>query len=436
MIEDFRSKLTTPAKADKKTSSLIPAVSPRAVLFGQARGSRADSFSFVASTEAADQPSLSVLGDLQFGVIGQNLGMFLGGANTDADTSSRGGSRTVPIKSNGRVVAELKQTKEPGQPSIAELTTQIAHPILGVDAFSKFTISGSFCPAPDGSVSITVTYSSHGHAGKKKTMTYDKHYGAVVKAIVGEDAEAAKEDYQLTPADGPDSARSKLLGQGAFNAARMHWGNGNCIKIIATSPGNVAPKTTSTIPVDVVHKGDGSKVPAKVTVELSGGASISPAVIPKAPGEVTHSAVEEKDATMKVTLTATSRRGKAMEPLTITTGTQVYLIEGGADAFHATGVACDFAKPFNVDTLDDNGIITVTFTPTSATGGTYSYSGKLKGFAAWGKGSYTVTYSGDVPVHLTAKGPGTVKTPMGDMTAEGTEEYTITPYSSNSNNCN
>ncbi len=93
-------------------------------------------------------------------------------------------------------------------------------------------------------------------------------------------------------------------------------------------------------------------------------------------------------------------------------------------------------KPFHVDTLDDNGIITVTFTPTSAAGGTYSYSGKLKGFAAWGKGSYTVTYSGDVPVHLTAKGPGTVKTPMGDMTAEGTEEYTITPYSSNSNNCN
>lgn len=78
----------------------------------------------------------------------------------------------------------------------------------------------------------------------------------------------------------------------------------------------------------------------------------------------------------------------------------------------------------------------MTFTPTSAAGGTYSYSGKLKGFAAWGKGSYTVTYSGDVPVHLTAKGPGTVKTPMGDMTAEGTEEYTITPYSSNSNNCN
>lgn len=134
-------------------------------------------------------------------------------------------------------------------------------------------------------------------------MTYGKHYATVVKAVVGEDAEVAKEDYQLTPADGPDSARSKILGQGALNAARMHWQKNNCTKIIATSPGNVAPKTTTQIPVDVVHKWDGSKVPAKVTVELSGGASISPSVIPRAPGEVTHVAVEEKDASMKVTLT-------------------------------------------------------------------------------------------------------------------------------------
>ncbi len=267
-------------------------------------------------------------------------------------------------------------------------------------------------------------------------MTYDKHYGAVVKAVAGEDAEVAKEDYQLTPADGPDSARSKILGQGALNAARMHWQKNNCIKIIATSPGNVAPQTTSTIPVDVVHKWDGSKVSAKVTVELSGSASISPSVIPRTPGEVTHVAMDEKDATMKISLTATSRRGKAIEPLMITTGTQVYLIEGGADAFHATGVACDFAKPFIVDTLDDNGVITVKFNPSSATGGTYSYSGKLKGVAAWGKGSYTVTYNGDVPVHLTAKGPGTVKTPLRDMTAEGTEKYTITPYSTDSTKCN
>lgn len=435
VIEDFRSKHTTPAKAGKKTSSLIPAVSPRAVLFGQVRGSRTDSFSLVASAEAAEPPSPSVLGDLQFAVIGQNLGMFLGGANTNADASSQGGSRTIPIERNGRVVAEFKQTKEPGQPSIAELTTQISHFILGVDAFSKFTISGSFCPAPDGSVSITVTYSSHGRAGKKKTMTYDKHYGAVVKAVVGEDAEVAKEDYQLTPADGPDSARSKLLGQSALNAARMHWQNGNCIKIIAASPGNVAPKTTSTIPVDVVHKWDGSKMPAKVTVELSGGASISPSVIPRAPGQISHVAVDEENATMKIWLTATSRRGKAMEPLSITTGRPSYTIEGGADAFHAIGFTCDFSKPFTVDTLDDNGIITVTFTPTSATGGKYSYSGKLKGFAAWGKGTYVVTYKDDIPVHITANGPGTIKTPMGDMTAEGTEQYTVTPYTMHTSTC-
>lgn len=434
-IEDFRSKLPTPAKAGKKTSLLIPAVNPRVVLFGQVRRSRADSFSLVASAEAANPPSLSVLGDLQFAVIGQNLGMFLGGANTNADTSSRGGSRTVPFERNGRVVAEIKQTKEPGQPSVAELTTQIAHPILGVDAFSKFTISGSFCPAPDGSVSITVTYSSKGRAGKNKTMTYGKHYAAVVKAVVGEDAEVSKQDYQLTPADGPDSARSKILGEGALNAARMHWGNGNCIKIIAASPGNVAPKATSVIPVDVVHKWDGSKVPAKVTVELSGGASISPAVIPRAPSEVTHVAVGEDNATMKIWLAATSRRGKAMEPLTITTGHPSYLIEGGADAFHATGFTCDFSKPFTVDTLDDNGIITVTFTPTSATGGKYSYSGKLKGFAAWGKGTYVVTYKDDIPVHITANGPGTIKTPMGDMTAEGTEQYTVTPYTMHTSTC-
>jgi hypothetical protein len=70
--------------------------------------------------------------------------------------------------------------------------------------------------------------------------------------------------------------------------------------------------------------------------------------------------------------------------------------------------------------------VTNTFTPTSETGGTYSYTGNMSGFSVFGQGTYTVSADENGGT-LTATGPGSVKTPMGVKTRKGTEVYKLTP---------
>ena len=98
-------------------------------------------------------------------------------------------------------------------------------------------------------------------------------------------------------------------------------------------------------------------------------------------------------------------------------------MEGGAGDFHGVGTACDLEQPFTVA----GGGNTVSFVPSSRDGGTYTYAGNMSGFAVHGNGTYTVKYADDIAVSIVAKGPGTVETPAGPQTGEGTEIYTLTP---------
>jgi hypothetical protein len=100
-----------------------------------------------------------------------------------------------------------------------------------------------------------------------------------------------------------------------------------------------------------------------------------------------------------------------------------YSIEGGADDFHGTGKICDLSLPF---TVTGSGNV-VTFEPSSAEGGSYTYQGTMSGFAVFGNGTYAVKYADEVAVSLTATGPGSVKTPSGTMTRNGTEQYVLVP---------
>ena len=336
---------------------------------------------------------------------------------------------SIPIESGGRVTAEITISAQPGSPPTAELTTQLQIPLFLLDAFSKVSFSGSSCPNAEGQVTLTVKLSSKGHAGKNGAITYDRNLAVTVTAQVGQDARIASEHYQVTSAE-KDRPNAELLGRGALSAAESHWKYGKCIKINAASPGTVKPGATSKIPVSVTHRLDGSAIPAKVTVELSGGATVTPSVIPNAPGEVTHVAVDKEAITMTITLTATSRRGKATADLKIETKAQSYFIEGGADEFQGEGYACDFSKPF---TLTGSGV-TVKFEPASNKGGKYTYSGNMSGFSVSGHGTYTVAYQGNIPTHMTARGPGSVETALGTPSADGTEEYSITPVTGDS--CN
>ena len=217
--------------------------------------------------------------------------------------------------------------------------------------------------------------------------------------------------------------RAAYAAEGAVGGAKEFWQGGGCIQVVASSPGKVRPGATSRIPVAVKHRKDGSAVPAKVKVELAGGKSVDPALIPKAPGELTHVAPAEKKAAMKITLDASSRRGRAKLELTLDTVGGAFTAVGGLDDFHGTGVICDIAKTF---TIEGGGNV-VTFEPTSEKGGNYSYKGTMQGFGVFGKGTYTVTYRGDDPVGITGTGVGSVKTPVGVFSNSGTEKYVLTP---------
>jgi hypothetical protein len=105
-----------------------------------------------------------------------------------------------------------------------------------------------------------------------------------------------------------------------------------------------------------------------------------------------------------------------------------YSISGGAGDFSGTGTICDITQPW---TVSGNGI-TVTFTPSSAYGGTYAYSGSVSGFAASGSGEFVVTYADGIAVSIQAGGEGSVSGEGGEASGSGDENYTLTLLSESS----
>lgn len=99
-----------------------------------------------------------------------------------------------------------------------------------------------------------------------------------------------------------------------------------------------------------------------------------------------------------------------------------YSISGGAGEFFGTGTICDIEQSW---TVTGSGV-TVTFTPSSANGGTYAYSGSMSGFAVSGSGEYTVTYADDIAVSIQAGGEGSVSGGGGGASGSGDENYTLT----------
>lgn len=415
----------------------------------------------------AGEPGLSSLGLVQQFGIGHQVGSLIGAGLSNVGASDRG-SKTVnmPGEKSVTVDASFTVTATPGSPPSAELTTAISMPLLLLDAKSKAGITGEFCPNSDGKVEFTIKLSSNGRAGSAGSVIYDQSIEAKVMATVGDDANLVNADFDLkqatrstaggrqvyvetsqsgggaysntkfseakiirtssqaTAADAQLSqdglTRAYILAIGALESAKEHWQGGKCIKIEATSPGTVKPGATSKIPVAVKHQKDGSSVPAKVTAQLSGGASVDPGVIAKAPGDITHVASQEKQAQMTIALTATSRRGKAETSLAINTNlSAAYQIVGGLDDFQTNTAVCDIMKPF---TLKGGGI---TMQVSGGLSGTYSYTGP---FNANGTGTYAISLPDGVgkPGTMIGGGAGSV---TGDKvyTNTGTEKYKLSP---------
>lgn len=417
---------------------------------------------------AADRSPDAGIGYAVVGMMGGvgDLGKLKPGTDLsklNADLSGKDGQR-----------ASLRATvSADGTPGV-ELSSSADLPQLFLQGGSKVSVSTSgLCPDATGRLAFTIKLSQAPRPGSDGTTAYDRETEVRVEAAVGDNAELAGADMhsrqnerssaggrqvyvetagdwrqtgtganmevadrgfrvlrqssQFTAADqaliDQGQRRAMMLATGALEAAEQHWQSGACLRIDATSPGTVRPRTRSAIPVRVLHKLDGSEVAAKVQARLTGGRSITPEIIARAPGTIVHLAPEKGGSPIEIKLTATSRRGKAELLLKLSVAGDQYSIEGGADEFHGTGTICDLNRPF---TVEGSGNV-VKFTPSSARGGSYSYSGNMSGFAVWGQGSYTVQYQGDVAVGITASGPGSVKTPAGVVSSNGTEKYTLAP---------
>lgn len=344
----------------------------------------------------------------------------------------------------------------------ASISSNVDIPQLGAQAGGRTNIiTKTLCPDAEGRVEFTVRLRRGGSAGaagyrsdqearvnlvvddNAEIISTDIHLrydtqrsgpkgtdriAATMRYMIDGDNNGRSEDYRFTQASGDyDQLRDEslegtlTLAKTAVIGARSHWQSGACIRIDAQSPGNVAPGAVSGIEVKTVSKADSSEVRAKIAVTLEGGASIEPANF-VSPGKITHTAVGERNKTMRIRVKAKSRRGAADELLIVTTNPEQYLIEGGGGEFRGTGVVCDLTQPF---TVKGNANIVVKFAPSSDRGGSYSYTGQIAGSRLFGQGSYTVRYDGHRPVGINASGSGSATSPYGTFTNSGSERYTL-----------
>lgn len=396
------------------------------------------------------------------GMTGFSAGFLLGGMAGTGARKGEGGRLAKEFNGKGGEKVSLAVDVAKNGVVDASISSNVDIPQLGAQAGGQTGISTrTLCPDAEGRVEFTIRLRSGGAAGSAgHSSTKEAHVALVVDDnaeiasidirasydsstfgpkgaarvaatahyLVDGSGDSKIEDYRITKATGDydalrdESLRDTLaLARTAVVGARLHWQSGNCIRLDARSPGNVAPGAVSAIDVKTVTKGDSAEIRAKIAVTLEGGASVEPKHF-TSPSKVTHVAVNERDRTMRIGLRATSRRGAASELLRVTTNPEQYQIEGGGGEFRGTGVICDLTRPF---TVKGNANIVVTFTPASERGGSYSYTGQIAGSRLFGKGAYTVRYDGDRPVGINASGAGSATSPYGTFTNSGSESYVL-----------
>lgn len=451
-----------PKPAAKKSASWLASL--------LAWGESALGFIPSASAEGGTIPGHTLVGAVYATLIG-GLGDIVANATKGQKAGEKKPFVSEMKGKDGSVDASFRVDLDKDGKPVIEVETKIDASELFLKANSRITIVGGMCPDENGLVDFSIKWGSEGRAGSAGSTTYDRNMQARIMASLDDNGDVINLAYHLdqstrstsggrqryvdtsrtlevprgdyanlragefkwrasSQADVADAQaavdslqKTFEFAIGAAATAQSKWHGGGCIEIKAASPGKVKPGATSRIPVSVVTKASGENVPAKVKAELTGGKSIDPALIPKAPGELTHVAPSEKTAAMKIKLAAASRRGRAELVLDLSAGGGSYFAEGGLDEFHGTGTICDLGKTFTIAGSGN----TVTFTPTSEAGGNYSYQGTMSGFAVFGKGTYVVNYRDGVPVGITGNGVGSVKTPVGVMSNSGTEKYKLTP---------
>ncbi|TXC66786.1 hypothetical protein FSC37_16145 [Piscinibacter aquaticus] len=393
-------------------------------------------------------------------------GTDLSGFNVDVrDGDGQSASMRVTAGADGRFTAELTSTST--IPMVLSANSKVALTTAGL------------CPDAAGKVEFTLRLSQEGCAGSGGNVVYGREIEAHVSATVGDDANVAEADIRTRQGErstaggrqvyietatewhqsGPDSSKIQMRNHrlvrassqasdadaalaesgvrtalvtaaGALYGAEARWKSGACIRIDAASPGRVKPRASSRIPVRVLHRLEGGEVAARVNASLSGGTSITPELIPAAPGTITHVAPDSQRAEMEIRLVATSRRGKAEELLRLSIAGTGWRIEGRLDEATIKGVVCgSLDSPFTAIAPEVAG--QWQFTPSGADGGTFSYvAANVGGTRGTGQGRYSVIAEGGEPVAIHITGSGSIQSPVGTFSGPINEKLTLTPIPS------
>jgi hypothetical protein len=107
-----------------------------------------------------------------------------------------------------------------------------------------------------------------------------------------------------------------------------------------------------------------------------------------------------------VSLEARSRRGVAKASIDFDTKQGAYVASGGTQV-KVSGTVPDLTAPFTLQGMGTGFTVVYSYTPTSATGGTYTYAGSGSGVTMNGSGTYQITGS-DPVLTLTQTGQGCV----------------------------
>ena len=341
---------------------------------------------------------------LGFGFKGRVCPDASGVAEFDAKMTLIGDAASGPGSSRELVATIRLVVNDNGDVTSSDISirqTAIEHPATGPRLTLETTEPMGLAFGPDGSVSATSNADGW--------------------ATIVQRSNASQADVQrLALAASNDGIRFAV---GAIEGAAAYFQGGGCIRIDATAPGTVRPGATTQIPVSVTHKLDGSAIAAKVVVALKGAKSVSPDVIAKAPGTVTHVA-GDKATKGTITLTASSRRGRATLDLTITADGG-YTVTGGGPGISTTGEIPDLTAPFTLEGTGDGFTVTFSYTPNpDGRGGAVTYEGGGSGFEMSGSGTYTVTGKEGGPLKLVQTTDGCVK---GYGCKTTTETMTLTP---------
>lgn len=237
-------------------------------------------------------------------------------------------------------------------------------------------------------------------------------------------AELVRSSSRATDADvkrlaSAASERLATLAWGAVTGVQATMWNNGCVRVEASAPKTVSPRSGVEFPVTVRSKLSGEEFASGVEATLTGSDSVDPGSFTST-RSITFVA-GEAGTSGSIRLKAASRRGTAETTVTIATTGRAYFAQGTNGDVTAIGVICDLAQPFE---LSGSGTVTK-FSPQNASGGTFSYRDDgtygegLIDLAA--SGSYSVALAGDGATGtITTEGTGTTgfDTPLGRQELE------------------